>query len=146
MGLIENFKRDIARHRGRSTLLGVLFVAMVLFSVRAFLQLNAKPALASIGAAFQPEPTNPVSRADSQLRMKESQELWEKLREKKSNAADSAVAFRFDAAFYPVPILPEGPKKPTILTDPDPVRMAPPVPTVDPRAMRAGRFISRPRG
>src|SRR4051794_4966281 len=103
MGLIDNFKRDIARHRGRSAVLGVLFVAMVLFSIRAVLQLSAKPAVAAIAPAFQPA-ANPVSSADTQVRMKESQELWEKLREKKNNSANSAVAFRFDSALYPAPI------------------------------------------
>ncbi|HVT80075.1 MAG TPA: hypothetical protein VHM90_05410 [Phycisphaerae bacterium] len=144
MGLIDNFKRDIGRHRGRSAVLGVLFVAMVLFSVRAFLQLSAKPAVASLSTPFQPATVNPVASADTQVRLQESQELWAKLREKKPNAADSMVAFKFDSSFYPAPVVPELPKQPNIAPTPDPVRVAQPS-LPDPALLKRQRIHEQAR-
>jgi len=142
MGLIENFKRDIARNRGRSAVLGVLFVAMVLFSVRAFLQLSAKPVAASVLApAFLPVTATPVSNADTLARVKESQELWQKLREKRTTAPNTAVAFRFDPSFYPAPVVSEVPKKTTAA--PEPERTVPTIP--DPNAAKRARIHEQAR-
>lgn len=145
MGLIDNFKRDILRHKGRTAVLGVLFVAMVLFSVRAVIQLQPKAATAAVPFNPHAQPVNPVASADTEAKLKESQDLWKRLREVKPGATPSAVAFTFDPMFYPQPVevrKPATPVTPEVVA----VTPAPPiVPVVNAEEIRNQRIREESR-
>jgi hypothetical protein len=146
MGLIENFKRDILRHKGRSAVLGVLFVAMILFSVRAVIQLQPKAATAAVPFNPHAQPINPATSADMEAKLKESQELWKRLREVKPGATPSAIAFTFDPSFYPQPI--EMVRKPATPVTPEtaPVVATPPAaPMVNAEEIRNQRIREESR-
>jgi hypothetical protein len=123
MSIIERFKRDIARHRGRAAVLGVLAVTFAVFMVKGVVDLKRGPAMPVPTANGKPaEAVRPtLNSAESEARVNESRKLWRQLREVKSTAASAAVAFAFDSSLYPAPL-------------PDPTRRvaAAPVPEAEP--------------
>ncbi len=143
MGLIDNFKRDIARHRGRSAVLGVLFVTMVVFSIRAFLQLRPQQAAAAVPIALEPLTENKASGSEAQARLKESQELWSKLREVKEGAAAANVAFTFNSSLYPPPLQEFAPKPATPDGDLAKPAAPQPQPLVDPEAVHRAHILEQ---
>ena len=74
MSIIARFKRDIAKHRGRAAVLGVLFVTMVAFGVKAFFELHQPVAVAAVVTPEnKPGQAHPVvNSAEAELRMNES--------------------------------------------------------------------------
>jgi hypothetical protein len=117
MGAVARLKRDLTKHRGKAAVLGILFATMVALSVRAFLELRPTAAAAANVPAV--EPANSLSSRggtglDADQRIRESQELWLRLKEVKATAAGSQLAFTFDADSYPPPApLPEARTAPT---------------------------------
>src|SRR4051812_45943921 len=106
MGMVDKFKRDLSKNRGKAAVLGVLFVGMVAMSVRAFFQLQPQAAEAGVipAAVDNADNTQGGSAANSQGRIKESQELWNHLREVSPTALDIKSTFAFDAKAYPEPL------------------------------------------
>ena len=146
MSLTARFKRDIFKHRGRAALLGVLFVTMVVVTVKAIIDLRPPTAAASTAVTNLPkeQPRPAVNSAEAVARINESRHLWRVLREVKQGAADTAVAFAFDPVFYPPP--PESIKKaPTPVEEPA-VRPAPVAPVVDQQALKEARIREQSRG
>jgi hypothetical protein len=149
MGLVDNFKRDIARHRGRSAVLGVLFVTMIAFSIRAVVQLRSAQAVLAVPAALQPAPLESKATGnDTQARLKESQDLWGKLREVKFGAASTNVAFTFDPALYPPPPqdLTHKPAVPDADLAKTPIPTPQPQVLVDPEAAHRSRILEQLHG
>ena len=111
MRLIEKFKRDIAKHRGRAVVLGILFVTMIAMSIRAALELrgprqaagstSSTPSLALL-APVQADGDFDGSKA--QLKITQSKQLWSQLRSVSPRGTDDKSAFAFDGAYYPAPI------------------------------------------
>lgn len=108
MGVVDNFKRDLVKHRGRAAVLGVLFVAMVAMSVRAVLELRPRNAAAAPVITAAPDINmTPLELngdvANVQARIRDSQALWQQLRHVEPGATDAQSAFTFDAAHFPAP-------------------------------------------
>jgi hypothetical protein len=104
MGLIDKIKRDFARHRQKAAVLGVLAVVMIVLVVRAVVQLRPAPA-AVVAAAVPPAADAEmrdevaVTGASAEEQIKQSKELWKKLREVRG--VDASVAFVFDSSLFP---------------------------------------------
>jgi hypothetical protein len=132
MALMARFKRDIARHRGRSAVLAVLFLAFVAASVKMVFEL--RPATAETAARpttpakVDADAAIPVSHGEVESRLERSKRLWSQLRDVKPMALQPSVAFAFDARHYPTP--PEPVRKPAV-QEPEPVKAAPPMPVID---------------
>jgi hypothetical protein len=149
MNPLAKFKRDLAKHRGKAALLGILFVAMVALSLRAFLELQPSVAAASSPTIdAKPLAVNGTG-ADADERIRESKELWRRLKEMKAAAVSAQAAFTFDNACYPPPAQPEA--KPVIVTsEPNPPKFTPVpdvkviAPTEDASA-KAGRIREQAR-
>jgi hypothetical protein len=144
MGALAKLKRDLTQHRGKAVVLGILFAAMVTMSMRAFLELRPKAAVAALptaDAVKSPLSTGSGAQADEQMR--ESQELWKRLKEVKASATGAHAAFTFDPASYPPPLVTE--VKP--VAAPLEFTPAPPVPTVmsDDRTAQANRVREQAR-
>src|SRR6187551_3740230 len=130
MSIIARFKRDIAKHRGRAAVLGVLFVTMVVFGVKAFFELHQPVAIAAVVATdIKPGQAHAaVNSAEAELRMNESKKLWRTLREVKATASKAEVAFAFDASYYPPPAIdPSKRVSAAPALEPEPVKPAQPV-------------------
>ena len=110
MSLVTAIHRDILRHRQKAAVLGVLLVVMAVFTVKAVIQLSPQAAAASAvnaGAGAPPGSEgaagtsgDTTTAAEAEERIRESRELWKRLREVRG--VDAAVAFSFDASFYPL--------------------------------------------
>ena len=132
MALLDRIKRDITRHRHRTAVLAVLFVLMIVMTVRAVLQLQPKPAMAAVAnenaAAIDPlkdeNQATPNAGADADERIRQSKELWRTLREVRG--ADAAVAFSFDSSFYPA-----DPTRHVTVATPERMEAAPATPIPD---------------
>jgi hypothetical protein len=146
MGFIARFKRDIVRHRGKSAVLLALFATMVVFSAKAVIELRPPQARAAIPTGqSKAEAALPMSSAEAEARIAESKRLWQTLRDVKPGAANAAVAFAFDASYYPPP--PPDPTKHAAATEPEPVKATAPVaPPVDLEAIRQAQIRDQSRG
>jgi hypothetical protein len=106
MGLIDKLKRDIVRHRQKAAVLAVLFTVMVVLSVRAVFQLQPRPVMAALPPAEAAAPaaadaakTDLAGGVEAEERIRQSKELWRRLREVRG--VDASVAFSFDSSVYP---------------------------------------------
>ena len=148
MGAIDKFKRDLTKHRGKATVLGLLFVLMVAMSVRAVLELRPKAAEAALAPPVAREQPNKsgskdmATGADAEARIQESKDLWRRLREVKATATEAKVAFTFDASYYPPPVVPLE-VKPMAIAPETPVRAS--VPVVDEAAVHENRIREQAR-
>ena len=115
------------KHRGRAAVLGALFVVLVVFGVKAVVDLNRTQAVVVPVTDAKPvEASHPIhNSAESEARVAESRKLWRQLREVKTTAASAAVAFSFDASLYPKPLE-------------DPTKRVPVAPTPEPEQPRVG--------
>lgn len=100
MGFIHTFKRDLARHRHKAAVLGVLFAVMVFMGVRAVFQMQPQRASAititETDGASAPAVSNA---AEASERIRLSKELWRRLWEK--GGVSGKDAFTFEATYYP---------------------------------------------
>jgi hypothetical protein len=103
MGLsLDKIKRDFAKHKQKSAVLGVLTLVMLGFSAKAYFELRPQSASAlpvadapaGAGGAGEEAAVNPEER------LKQSRELWKVMREKRG--VEDAVAFKFDASYFPI--------------------------------------------
>jgi len=102
---LEQIKRDFTRHRKKTAVLGVLALLMCVLIVKAVFDMRPQ-----VAVALPSTTNNPVAEAgddteveavvDPGERIRQSQELWKVLREKRG--LDSVNAFRFDASYFPV--------------------------------------------
>jgi len=106
MGIsLEQIKRDFTRHRKKTAMLGVLALVMCVLIVKAVFDMRPQ-----VAVALPPTTNNPVTEAGGETeaeavvdpgeRIRQSQELWKVLREKRG--LDAVNAFRFDASYFPV--------------------------------------------
>ena len=72
MGVIDRFKRDITKHRGKAAVLGILCATMVAMSIRAVVQLRPREAAATIAPVAAPMPSNTNAVKDNTIVAKES--------------------------------------------------------------------------
>lgn len=106
---LDQIKRDFARHRKKSAVLGVLALVMIGLFVKAWFDLHPRTAAASVDPALA-TPANDASAntevaavelpADAEAQIKESNELWRVLQEKRG--MDVAAAFRFEPSYFPL--------------------------------------------
>jgi hypothetical protein len=144
MGAVAKLKRDLTKHRGKAAILGILFATMVALSIRAALELRPAAAAAKMPA---PEiasslPTANVSGVDADERIRESKELWRRLKEVKATAASAQAAFTFDPDCYPPPAIPEA--KTVVWTAPPEIKPAP-APAIDEASIKARRIQEQAR-
>jgi len=137
MGLIERFKRDILKHRGRAAILGVLSIVMAISTVKAIFEMQPKEAQGALPATAIPmssDPSASMSGAEAKEHLDQSRILWHTLREVNPNAVNASVAFAFDPSFYPAPPQPvvENPKQ----AAPEQVKPLPVAPVIDLEAQR----------
>src|SRR6478609_1208808 len=103
MGLVNSFKRDIARHRQKAAVLAVLLGVMLFMSVRAALQLRPTPVAAAteiLATEQEPAANSANESVEAEDRIRLSTELWRQLNKK--GGMDVAVAFKFDPSIYPL--------------------------------------------
>src|SRR5262245_35847468 len=102
MTLLERFKRDIARHRAKALVLGVLFLAMIGLSVKAVLELHPQAATAAgvSSTAIAAEPAKASTNVASEMDVQKSALLRKQLAEVKSEGLPAMVAFTFEPSFY----------------------------------------------
>ena len=104
MGLsLDQIKRDFAKHRRKSAVLGVLSLVMAGFVVKAYLELRPQSASAlpvadvsgeGVSAAGEEPAVNPEEK------LKLSRELWTVMREKRG--VEDVVAFKFEPSYFPI--------------------------------------------
>jgi hypothetical protein len=142
MSIADTISRDMKRRPAKAATLGVLFAVMVALFIRAAFQLRPQaasagthgtPGVAVMGIpTFAKDETAPLVAADAEQRIRESKELWHRLREVRGPGV--AAVFSFDAAYYPpdpnrkVAVVPEHVEAPLPLT--------PPAPRENPEAIR----------
>jgi hypothetical protein len=145
MDVVAKLRRDLTRHRGKAAVLGILFATMIGMSARAFLELRPHAAAANVPTADASKPLSSASDSgvDADQRMRESQELWKRLKEVKATASNAQSAFAFDAAYYPPPLVTE--VRPVILPAVSETRPALTVITDDTTA-KANRIREQARG
>jgi hypothetical protein len=143
MGVLDKFKRDLTKHRGKAAVLGILFVTMTALTVRAVVEMRPRTAVANgtlMGAKTETKPTDAAAPgATVASRIQESKNLWNRLKEVKANAADPQSAFAFDPNYYPPPAAVEPP--PAITSE---VKQTPAA-IVDEPAIRAARVRDQAR-
>jgi hypothetical protein len=144
MGVVAKLTRDLTKHRGKAALLGTLFVTMLTLSIRAFLELH--PAAAAANApASEPATISPkagVTGADADERIRESKELWRRLKEVKQTAVSAREAFTFDCGYYPPPAVAE--VKSAAAPEPREIKVAA-APPIDEQAVKANRIREQAR-
>ena len=146
MTLVQKIKRDITKHPLKASVLGVLTVVMVVFVIKAVIELRPNTASASVSAVPLPDgaPLNfdaaPVDHVDADARLKESGRLWEKLHEVKATGSAASVAFAFDASFYPPPLIPQQDLRPMAATPVEAPQPAAVSITVDPELAKSNRI------
>ncbi len=104
MGLsLDQIKRDFAKHRRKSAVLGVLSLVMVGFFVKAYLELRPQSASAlplaeapAVGGSEAGE--EPAMNPEEKL--KQSRALWAVMREKRG--VEDVVAFKFEPSYFPI--------------------------------------------
>jgi hypothetical protein len=100
---LDKIKRDFARHRRKSAILGVLTLVMVGLFVKAYFEIRPPAASASVVAATDSSPSA-ASSDDTVIspeeRLRQSRELWKVLREKRG--VDASIAFCFEPSYFPV--------------------------------------------
>ncbi|HEY4328901.1 MAG TPA: hypothetical protein VGN88_04135 [Phycisphaerae bacterium] len=151
MTIIDKFKRDIGQRPGRAAVLGVLTVALLAMSVRAFIEVHPRGAAGSVatgeGAAEAPKGTaNGSSAIEAEVKIKENRELWNTLREKKPQAVGAASAFTFDASYFTLDpstrVTLVTPEKPEVIKP----AAVPVTPMIDPEAMKQARIREQAKG
>jgi len=151
MALIERFKRDILKHRGRSAVLGTLFVILVALSIKAVFEVQIRPVNASVVSTNASVPnaktgepvTDSTTVAEAQERMNQSSLLWQTLQHVSPNAMNPETTFTFNASLYTLVAPVETPKNPTPV-DAQPVKPAP-TPAIDTEAIKAARIREQAR-
>ena len=150
MGVIDRFKRDMTKHRGKAVVLGILFVTMVTMGIRAVVQLRPRAAEAVVAPVAAPTPTSKsdtkdsAAGADAEARIQESKDLWFRLREIKPTATEMKAAFTFDASYYPLPTAPVE-ITPAVTESEAPIARPAPTPVVDEATARANRIREQAR-
>jgi hypothetical protein len=142
MGIVDRFKRDLGKNRGKAAVLGVLFVGMVATSLRAVLQLRAGTADASVSNRATVNTSDSRATAgpgDAAGRIRESQQLWQTLQRVNSSAIASSALFTFDGSFYP-PLPPDLSHPAPVVAEPAESAPQPVVPAVDPEALKLSRI------
>jgi hypothetical protein len=81
--------------------------------------------------------------AEAEARIQESKKLWRRLKEVKATAVDAQTAFKFDASYYPPPMVSEVSRPVNVSAA---VPEARPVPVVDEAAAKANRIREQARG
>jgi hypothetical protein len=150
MGVMDRFKRDLSKHRGKAAVLGILFVTMVGMGIRAVVQLRPRGVEAAVAPAAAPLPSNKggakdiATGADAEARIQESKDLWFRLREVKPTATELKAAFTFDESYYPLPAAPLEIKAAGVEPEAPAVRPAP-TPVVDEATARSNRIREQAR-
>jgi hypothetical protein len=96
----EKLKRDFAKHRVKTIVLGVLAVVMAVFVVKAFNEMRPRTVAAASPLLIAESITDGtgVSAEDAAARIKQSRDLWKILRE--SRGMDAESAFKFDPTYF----------------------------------------------
>ena len=137
MAFIDKIKRDFVRHKKRAGVLGVLAAVMVVFIIKAVLEMS--PANASASGVAIAVPGNGDTLAartapETPEQAEKAKEAWKTLHEVRGLKPD--VAFTFDPAFYePDPKRVRLPVAPSI----EPVVITPKVPENNSQAIAAAR-------
>lgn len=141
MRMVDKFKRNLGKNRGKAAVLGVLFLTMVAFSIRAVLELRPRNAGAAINSVATSDASENLTAnvADAEGRIKESQQLWHHLREAKAGAIDASAAFTFDASKYP-PLPPDLTHPMPVAPETSEVKPQPVAPVIDLEALKAARI------
>ncbi|MGN6370897.1 MAG: hypothetical protein ACTHN5_21800 [Phycisphaerae bacterium] len=106
MGLsLNQIKRDFAKHRKKSAVLGVLSLVMVGLFVKAYFELKpqaaaALPVTETPAGAASAAVTGEEAAANPEEKLAQSRELWKVMREKRG--LDDAVAFKFEPSYFPI--------------------------------------------
>ncbi len=99
---LDQIKGQFARNRGKSLVLSALTVVMVVFIVKAVLDMHPRSASASdpspVAAENLVKAESPTQVTETEDRIRESQRLWQTLREQRGLAP--AVAFTFDPSYF----------------------------------------------
>lgn len=100
---LQNLQTQITRHRGKSTVLLVLAVALVCLMVKSIASsgpraASALPTSAALAAVAPPSPVVAALPADLDPRARQSKVLWDILRETRGLPNDQA--FTFDPSYY----------------------------------------------
>jgi hypothetical protein len=105
MAFTDKIKRDFAKHKGKAGVLAVLAVVMLGFIAKAAFDMSPRTAAAE-GTPATAAPTTeiPTSTPDSEARLRQSKELWTKLREVRGTSP--ALAFTFDNSKEVFPLHP----------------------------------------
>ncbi len=147
MRLLDKFKRDVSKHRGKAAVLGVLFVAMVVLGIRAVLELRPREAPASTAApaaGIVPNALkNEVGGAEAEARIQQNKALWRALREVKATAVNPKATFAFDASYYPPPAVIVAASQP--LAPPELAFTPPPAVVMEDAAAKAKRIREQAR-
>jgi hypothetical protein len=100
----QQIKRDFAKNRGKTAVLGILALAMIGLFIKAAVEMRPRTAVAestpvvSEAAAADAAVDTP---ADSENRIRESRELWKVLRGTQGGLA-ADTAFTFDPTYFPM--------------------------------------------
>jgi hypothetical protein len=144
MGVLDKFKRDLSKYRGKAAVLGILFVTMAAMTVRAIVQMRPHTALANSAIQAASTTTKPsdgtAPTVNTAARLQESRNLWDRLKEVKASATEAKTAFTFDPSYY-------APPAPVEMTPSDTAEVKPlPAATVDDSAIRVARIREQVRG
>ena len=118
MTLLERFKRDIVKHRAKALVLGVLFLAMIALSIKAVFELHPQAATAAVIGSTEGavEPVKAASSVTSDDDIRQSMQLWDRLKTVNPQGLPAVVAFTFEPSFYtldPSRIVVSAPQQPT---------------------------------
>ncbi len=117
--LLEKLQSDFARNRGKALALGVLSVVMLVFVGKAVLDMTPRAASAAPSPLVTPADAASLANArsaassESEERIRQSQQLWHILREKRG--VDVVASFSFDPAYFTL----DPTRRPVVTVDPD---------------------------
>ena len=100
---LDQIKRDFAKHRKKSAVLGVLSLVMVGLFAKAYFELRPQSASA-LPVADAPADAGAAAGEETAMnpeeKLKQSRELWTLMREKRG--VEDAVAFKFEPSYFPI--------------------------------------------
>ena len=113
----DKIKKDFARHQKRALILGVLVLVLLGFVFKAYFEMAPKAAEADSTATVENTEAT-ASAADTEVRIRQSKELWKTLRE--TQGVPPAAAFSFLPSYYN-----RDPSRPVRDLDRDAVKVTP---------------------